>query len=179
MTRSFGFRSFGFKACVLAAWLAACGPLAAQEPSVEDAGRRARAIEENNRAVEALESGRLDEALQAFERAHAASPAEAGIAANYAEALRRRGDQSLEGRKWDAARADYQRAAELAPERSSFALLAALVPYRRGRWKEAEQALAAVIERHPAEAEAYLARGSCQVRLLDVRGCLLYTSRCV
>jgi tetratricopeptide (TPR) repeat protein len=153
----------------LAAWLAACGALVGQEPA-EDAARRARAIEENNRAVEALEAGRLDDALAAFERAHADAPSEAGIAANYAEALRRRGDQALEGRKWDAARADYTRAAELAPERSSFALLAALVPYRRGRWKEAEQALAAVIEKHPAEAEAYLARGSCQVRLLDVRG---------
>lgn len=148
-------------------------PLRAQEPEAEShavAERRAEAIRQNNRAVEALDAGRLEEALEILEGAYRAAPKEAGIAKNLAEALRRRGDASIEKRGYDAARADYARAAELAPQQSTFALLEALVPYRRARWKEADVALARVIERYPHEAEAYLARGSCQVRLLDVKG---------
>lgn len=145
------------------------GAIGAQDPE-GDAVRRARAIEENNKGVAALEAGRLEEAIELFARASAAAPEERGIARNYAEALRRRGDAALERRAWDLAAADFTRASELDPERSTYALLAALVPYRRGRWKDAEAALAAVTERFPGEAEAYLARGSCQVRLLDVKG---------
>jgi tetratricopeptide (TPR) repeat protein len=97
----------------------------------------------NNEAIEALESGKLDRAIELFEQCHRAVPGEPAFKANLAEALTRlSSEEYARGGGEDRARAveHLARAVELAPQRIELAArLAELQRFERaeqGFWTD-------------------------------------------
>lgn len=96
-------------------------PPVVHEPQSEPSGRVDKQWADKNRAaIQALEAGDLEAAIEGFDACHAAVPGEVVFGANLAEALARSANSALEHGTKDArdvALARLKRARELAPDR--------------------------------------------------------------
>lgn len=93
--------------------------------SAEGAGATNDPVHRNNRAVELLEGGQLDEAIELFEQVVSEAPENDTYRANLRNALLRRANE-LTGSDPDAAAADYERALEFAADDASRERIAGL-----------------------------------------------------
>lgn len=133
----------------------------------QDDDPKVLAIEWNNKGVQALEAGKLDEAIAALDKAYRYDGSSASIKKNLAEAYRRRGDERLAKKDFAHARVDYRSAIHLAPDERLYHFGAAYVTYKEEAYEEACKEFAKVIERFPELADAYYLLGDCHLRLQD------------
>lgn len=134
-------------------------PAAAEAPGGQASAARDEALSLNLQAKEALEVGHVSDAVLFLESARRLVPDDEVLAHNLAYALFSRGSEQLVEQDWEAAVADYRRAAELAPDQPSYRLHVASLLLQRYRLQEASAEVERVLAGAPDNPDALALRG--------------------
>lgn len=141
------------RAWVLTAMLAIAGLGGVFDALVVAAGEDA--FELNERAIERMNAGDLDEAVTLLERAVSLEPTHEVLRGNLAEAQFRRAADACKRNRYDVARPQLLRAVELEPKRARYHLFLGVCHFHLGALDDAEAALRESLELDPKQFAAH------------------------